>query len=50
MRLMVCTSSKKYNREIYCRDVILATNLFCEEDDYTIFDNLIKEARNCSVN
>lgn len=34
-----------YQNNYYSRDVVLAHNLFCDVDDYTIYDNLLEEIK-----
>jgi len=34
---------KSYTKNIYPRDIILADGLFCQTDDFTIYNNLIQE-------
>jgi hypothetical protein len=49
LRILVSNSSKIYKRNHSTRDVILHPNLFCEEDDLSIYKNLLKEIENSKV-
>ena len=39
--------SKKFNRVMQSRDVTLVNGLFCEENDLTIYNNLLDEINKC---
>lgn len=40
----------KYTREIYSNEVIILKNLFCKDDDLTIYNNLLNEMNNSGIN
>eukprot|EP01080_Neovahlkampfia_damariscottae_P010734 gene10734-3354_t len=43
LRIMMASSTSKYKRKHSTRDVVVHPNLFCEEDDLTIYKSLLKE-------
>ena len=49
VRIVLSPSSKKHHKPVYSRDVIIAPNLYCDEDDLTIYDKLLEEMKNCKV-
>ena len=50
MRLVVAAPGLKYyNREVTSRDVILVNDLYCQEDDLSIYDKLLKELQDSGV-
>jgi hypothetical protein len=49
MRILYDCSIDKCKLSIQTQDVIIAPNLFCNEDDFTIYHNLLNEMKNCGV-
>ena len=45
MRVIVENGGSKYPREHRSNDIIVVNNLFCEKDDMSIYNNLLKEIR-----
>ena len=49
MRILYDCSTEKCRLSIQTQDVIIAPNLFCDEDNYTIYNKLIDEMNNCGI-
>lgn len=49
MRVIVENGGSKYPREHRSNDIILVNNLFCEKDDMTIYNNLLKEIKETKI-
>jgi len=49
MRILYDCSVDKCKLNIQTQDVIIAPNLFCNEDNFTIYDNLLNEMENCGI-
>jgi len=49
MRILYDCSDNKCRLFIQTQDVIIAPNLFCNEDDFTIYNNLLNEMNNCGI-
>lgn len=51
MRILAAAPGlKKYNREYTSRDVLVVNDLFCAENDLTIYNKLLKEIEQSGVN
>ena len=50
MRIIVENGGEKYPRIHKTNDVIVVNNLFCEKDDLTIYNNLLKEIKETGLN
>ena len=48
MRIIVENGGEKYPR-VHKTDDIVVNNLFCEKDDLTIYDNLLKEIKDTGL-
>jgi hypothetical protein len=49
MRILYDCSVDKCKLSIQTQDVIIAPNLFCNEDDFTIYHNLLDEMKDCGI-
>ena len=49
MRVLLDIGNVKTNLSIQTQDVILVPNLFCEHQNLTIYNNLLKEMNNCGI-
>jgi hypothetical protein len=49
MRILYDCSSDKCKLSIQTQDVIIAPNLFCSDDNFTIYHNLLNEMKDCGI-
>jgi hypothetical protein len=50
MRILYDCSNEKCNLNIQTQDIIIAPNLFCDQNNFDIYNKLIEEMEQCGIN
>ena len=49
LRILIGPNRECYGRPLRNDDIVVVPNYFCEEDDWTLYYQLVKEMRNCQA-